>query len=83
MRLLTNRAACHLSLARPLSALKDCHMAVQASDLLQIMQHQEWLQVLSQSQGPHLPIRSLKEPPCLMLLHPSVDSCTGCTSMAL
>ncbi|KAL0022774.1 hypothetical protein WJX79_003861 [Trebouxia sp. C0005] len=30
VRLLTNRAACHLSLARPLSALKDCHMAVQA-----------------------------------------------------
>ncbi|KAL0051715.1 hypothetical protein WJX82_000922 [Trebouxia sp. C0006] len=30
VRLLTNRAACHLSLARPLSALKDCHMAVEA-----------------------------------------------------
>ncbi|DBA87393.1 TPA: hypothetical protein ACH3X1_004435 [Trebouxia sp. C0004] len=30
VRLLTNRAACHLSLARPLSALKDCRMAVEA-----------------------------------------------------
>ena len=34
VRLLTNRAACHLSLARPLSALKDCHMAVEVSQLL-------------------------------------------------
>ncbi|KAL3152969.1 hypothetical protein ABBQ38_011999 [Trebouxia sp. C0009 RCD-2024] len=30
VKLLTNRAACHLSLARPLKALQDCTMAVQA-----------------------------------------------------
>ena len=29
VKLLTNRAACHLSLARPLKALQDCTMAVQ------------------------------------------------------
>lgn len=34
VRLLTNRAACQLSLARPLSALKDCHMAVEVSHQL-------------------------------------------------
>lgn len=33
VRLLTNRAACHLSLARPLLALKDCEMAVQVQSV--------------------------------------------------
>lgn len=34
VKLLTNRAACHLSLARPLKALQDCTMAVQVCTLL-------------------------------------------------
>lgn len=34
VKLLTNRAACHLSLARPLKALQDCTMAVQVCTAL-------------------------------------------------
>ena len=34
VKLLTNRAACHLSLARPLKALQDCTMAVQVGPAL-------------------------------------------------